>query len=104
MAKNNPAHDLLDAWSSLLESTVSSDTYAKAMGKYLEGCLALQEIVSQGSSKIMENAPIPSREDLTRLAGQIVALETKIDLIEERLEELARGLDQLIDLVRRTED
>ncbi len=95
--------DPMEIWSAILDSTISTDAYAQAMGKYLEGYLTLQEALRQGGSKVTENSPFPSREDLTRLAAQVVALESKIDLIDDRLAEVAQGLNELIELVRRPE-
>src|SRR5919202_5685538 len=45
-------------------------------------------------SRYLERITLPSREDFSRVAAQIVALEAKVDALDEKLDQLQDGLTE----------
>jgi poly(hydroxyalkanoate) synthase III subunit E len=92
------------AWSRVLEQAMSTETFAQAMGKQLEGFLGAAGPVKKAAEQQVEAAlsalGVPSRSQVVGLAWQLVQLEEKVDGLEERLDEILSRLNGLGSSVR----
>jgi len=80
------------AWNGALEQAMSTPAYAESQGKVLEALLNAQKIVRDGTRSHLEALNLPTREDIARLGELIVALEEKIDQLDDRLERVESAL------------
>ncbi len=89
------------AWSQFLKQVVSTPEFAAGLGRTTSNQAVVRESVRKAAKAYLEAANMPSRDDHIRLASQVVALDAKVDDVEEMLKdaELAgvnRRLDTLI--------
>jgi polyhydroxyalkanoic acid synthase PhaR subunit len=73
------------AWSAILERTVNNPSFAESTGKVLETFLSAQKTVRENMRSYLEQINLPTREDIARLGELIVALEEKVDQLDDRL-------------------
>ena len=73
------------AWNTLLAGGVSNPSFAKSNGKILEVLLSAQRTVRDNTRAYLEQMNFPTREDIARLGELIVALEEKVDQVDDRL-------------------
>jgi polyhydroxyalkanoic acid synthase PhaR subunit len=80
------------AWNSVLERTVNNPAFAESSGKILETFLAAQKTVRDNMRSYLEQINLPTREDIARLGELIVALEEKVDQLDDRLASIEAAL------------
>ena len=80
------------SWGKVLEQTMSTESYAALMGQTLEAYVSFQQALRDSMNRYLETMNLPSRDDFTRLAAQVVALENKIEALDEKLDGLQDGL------------
>ena len=73
------------AWNAVLERTVNNPAFAESSGKLLETVLSAQKTVRDNMRMYLEQINVPTREDVSRLGELIVALEEKVDQVDDRL-------------------
>jgi hypothetical protein len=110
MGQGSPAPDLMAqwkqfidqwiaAWSKALEQAMGTDTFARAMGKQLEGFLNVAGPVKKAADQQIEVGlaalGVPSRNQVVGLASQLVQLEEKVDRLEDRLDAILKRLHEL---------
>src|SRR5207302_11096563 len=71
------------AWNAVLERTVNNPSFAESSGKILETFLAAQKTVRENMRSYLEQINLPTREDIARLGELIVALEEKVDQLDD---------------------
>jgi polyhydroxyalkanoate synthesis regulator phasin len=110
MTQGSPSPDLMAqwkqfldqwiaAWAKVLEQAMSTETFAQAMGKQLEGFLGAAAPAKKAAEQQIESAlsalGVPSRGQVVGLASQIVQLEEKMEGLEDRLDAILKRLDEL---------
>src|SRR6266851_6123781 len=80
------------AWSTILERTVNNPAFAESTGKVLETFLSAQKTVRDNMRSYLEQINLPTREDIARLGELIVALEEKVDQLDDRLSNIEATL------------
>ena len=80
------------AWSAVLERTVNNPAFAESTGKILETFLSAQKTVRENMRSYLEQINLPTREDIARLGELIVALEEKVDQLDDRLSNIEAQL------------
>ncbi len=85
-----------DNWAKVLEKTIATEFFAETMGKQLEGYLNYIDILKKNTKTYFETLPLPTEQDIHRLAGQIVALENKIDYLEDGIDDLQQKLETVL--------
>lgn len=75
------------AWNAVLERTVNTPAFAASSGKILETFLSAQKTVRDNMRQYLEQINLPTREDIAGLGELIVALEEKVDQVDDRLAE-----------------
>ncbi|MDP9374196.1 MAG: hypothetical protein M3Q65_17425, partial [Chloroflexota bacterium] len=80
-------------WARTLEGVQGTNAYAEALGRYLQSYLELQDLARRGVERYLETLNIPSRNDVARIAEQVIALESKIDDFDFKLDDLTARAD-----------
>jgi polyhydroxyalkanoate synthesis regulator phasin len=92
------------AWSKALEQAMSTETFAQALGKQLEGFLNAGGPAKKAAEQQMEAGlsafGVPSRSQVVSLAQQLVQLEDKVDGLEDRLDAILKRLAELAPTAR----
>jgi polyhydroxyalkanoic acid synthase PhaR subunit len=87
-----------DSMEGAMRQTMATEEFANGLAKWMELVLVQKQMVNKAMEEYLQAAPIPSRTDLTRLAGQVVSLDAKVDrlesYLEERLEPMIQGVGQ----------
>ena len=87
------------AWAKVLEQAMSTETFAQAMGKQLEGFLGAAAPAKKAAEQQVEAAlsafGLPSRNQVVGLAWQLVQLEEKVEGLEDRLDAILKRLNEL---------
>jgi polyhydroxyalkanoic acid synthase PhaR subunit len=77
-------------WEAFFHEVLATDTFAATLGRTLEGYLNTQGAFAKAVERYMEQylkaINVPSRADITRIAGMIVSLENKVDEIAATVE------------------
>ncbi len=86
------------AWSRVLEQAMGTDTFAKLMGKQLEGFLNVsgpaKKAAEQQIDASLAGLGIPSRAQIIALARHVAQVEEKIDGLEDKLDRVLRRLNE----------
>jgi len=82
------------AWNAVLERTVNNPAFAESSGKILETFLAAQKTVRDNMKSYLEGINLPTREDIARLGELIVALEEKVDQLDDRLARIEHAVTE----------
>lgn len=81
-------------WSQLFEQTMGTEAFAQAMGKQMDATLNIvnpvKKALEQQIEQTLKAMGLPSRDQVTSLARQIVHIEEKIEGIEDQLDALLR--------------
>jgi Poly(R)-hydroxyalkanoic acid synthase subunit (PHA_synth_III_E) len=87
------------AWAKVLEQAMSTETFAQAMGKQLEGFLQTAGPAKKAAEQQLETGlaalGVPSRSQVVGIASQIIQLEEKVDGLEDRLDAILKRLNEL---------
>ena len=78
--------------SRFLDEILQSDQFLEGSSRFFENYATLQKVLGKNSEEFLRNAQFPTRSDMSRVAGLIVALEDKVDGVEEVLEDMSDGL------------
>ena len=89
------------AWSQFLKGMVGTPEFAAGLGRSASQSAVVRDGVRRAAKAYLEAANMPSRDDHTRLAGQVVALDAKLDDVEDMLkdgevDQLSRRLEGII--------
>ena len=84
---------MMDTWAKLAVEAVNTDTFAQMIGAYLNSTLAItgpmQKAVDQSMQSILPRLSLPSRDELTTLAGRLTNIEMRLDDMENQLYTIA---------------
>jgi polyhydroxyalkanoic acid synthase PhaR subunit len=87
--------DSVEAWSKVLGEAMQTEGFAAAMGKFLEQYLnavgPMRKTLHASSEEFLRTMNLPSRKQITDLAGQVVSLEVRTEALEERIEAFVEG-------------
>jgi len=88
----------IEAWSKILGQTMGTEQFAKLMGQSLDQVLALQapfrKAAEQHTEQALQALGLPSRNQVTAVAKQIVELEDRLERIEDTIGAVLRRLDK----------
>jgi hypothetical protein len=85
-----------ETWTKFMQQAVSTPEFAQAFGRTANNKASYRQMVKQTAKTYLEAADMPSRDDLTRLAEQIVSLDAKVDNIEDGLSDNFVGIPKLL--------
>lgn len=95
-------------WGKVLEQGMGTEAFAQMIGQTLEAYVSFQKALRDSLNRQLETLNLPSRDDFGRLGAQLVALESKIDALDEKLDELQdrlKGREQRLEaLIKRLDE
>lgn len=80
---------------SFTEKVMGSDSWAAAMGNFLEGYLKTYSVMNKSLDGYWKNLKLVTQDDITRLATLILSVENKVDQLDEQIERMANLLENL---------
>lgn len=87
-----------DSLEEVLHQAMKTEEFSRMLDLHVEMALTRKQVTSQMFEQLLKDIPIPTQGDLTRVAGQVVSLDAKIDrlevYLEETLEPMVRGLQE----------
>jgi hypothetical protein len=91
--------EVVEAWSKVLEEAMETEAFAATMGKSLDQYLntvgPMRKSLQSGSEEFLRTMNLPSRQQITGLASQIVSMDARLEAIEEWIERLGEELSSL---------
>jgi TolA-binding protein len=89
---------MLDAWAKAMIDAVNTETFARALGTYLDATLAtsapIQQAVDQYMKQTLPRLSMPLRDDVTNLARRLTAVEMRLDDMEIKLDQISDALER----------
>ncbi len=74
--------------SRFLDEILQSDAFLESSSRSFETYATLYKVFSKNSEEYLHTVQLPTRSDMSRVAGLILALEDKVDGVEEALEDV----------------
>jgi pyruvate/2-oxoglutarate dehydrogenase complex dihydrolipoamide acyltransferase (E2) component len=78
-------------FSDFLQDVLEQEKFLDPASQWLESYASFYKVFKSRSEEYLKSLQVPVRSDITRVAGLIVALEDKVDRIEEAFEEFEYG-------------
>lgn len=70
-----------------MEETMKKEEFSEWVGAVLDANLGYRKMLDSTTKQYLEQMNLPSREDLSSLSALIVNLDSKVDNLEEQMEE-----------------
>ena len=83
-------------WTAPLQAFLGTPTAASMMSTTREQFLTQNKVTREAFETTWAALRLPSLADHARLAGQVVALEAKVEGLEDKLDAISAQLEQLI--------
>ncbi len=78
-------------FSDFVQDTIEREEFFELASRWLRSYASFYKVFSSRSEEYLKSLQVPVRSDITRVAGLVVALEDKVDRIEEAFEEFEYG-------------
>jgi polyhydroxyalkanoic acid synthase PhaR subunit len=78
-------------FSEFVQEVLEREEFLDPASQWLQSYASFYKVFRRRSEEYLKNLQVPVRSDITRVAGLIVALEDKVDRIEEAFEEFEYG-------------
>jgi polyhydroxyalkanoic acid synthase PhaR subunit len=78
-----------EMWSTMIGDTIGTEAFIESAGRFLESYTSYYKTLRQTSETQLHNLQIPTRSDVARVAGLVVALEDKVDRLDDAFEAFA---------------
>ncbi|HWI48703.1 MAG TPA: polyhydroxyalkanoate biosynthesis repressor PhaR [Rummeliibacillus sp.] len=86
-------------WRGAIQDTLGTEQFAQGLGQIQNQYVQYQEMVNTLTESYLKQVNIPSREEIAKVASLIINVDTKIDdmedLIDEQKETTTGEIDQL---------
>ena len=83
--------DYYDQSSSFVDGKVKEDFPSQGMGQMLEMNLLFKKVLNETTERYLEQVNIPTRNDIANISSLIVNVDTKVDDLEELIEEAQKN-------------
>jgi polyhydroxyalkanoic acid synthase PhaR subunit len=84
----------MDAWAKAMVQAVNTEAYAKASGAmldaYLTASIPFREMLEKAMTQALERVNMPTRADFISLAERLIQIETRLDDLDMKLDQLAQ--------------
>ena len=77
--------------SSFVGELLESDEFLEGSSRFFENYATLYKVFSKNAEEYLHTVQLPTRSDMSRVAGLVVALEDKVDSVDEALEDVVDG-------------
>lgn len=84
-----------EQWGKTLGETVKTESFSAWLGFMQKQMLEYQDAVRKTTERYLEHAHLPSKQDLANLAELIINVETKVDALDAKLDQVTDLLQQL---------
>jgi len=88
--------DLYNQSSNLYDEKIMESFPSQGIGQLLDMNLQFKKFIDETTEKYLELGNLPSRKDLANLSSQIVNVDTKVDSLEELLEDKLESTDNQV--------
>lgn len=89
------------SYASLVTNVITTDTFSKNMMQWMNCYLDYEKISRKMMDQYFETVPVPSKNDIARVAKLVIGVEDKVDNLESSMEKnmgkLIQNLTSLID-------
>ena len=83
-------------WTKPLQQVLGSDSYLAMAGVVREQALTRHQLTKEAAEAYWDALRLPTKTDHARLAGQVVALEAKVEALNDRFVEVSTKLDAIL--------
>lgn len=84
----------MDAWSKMMVQFVNTDEYAEAtasaLNTWLTSSTPFRKAMEKGMAEALASLNMPTRAELTTLAGRLTNIEMRLDDMDGKMDELLR--------------
>lgn len=80
--------------SEFVRDIIEREEFLDVSSRFMQNYASVYKIFGRNSEEYLQNLQMPTRSDVTRVAGLVVALEDKIDRLEETFEEFEYGYQE----------
>jgi polyhydroxyalkanoic acid synthase PhaR subunit len=91
-----------ETWAKVVDDTLSSEKFIEAASPFLEIYSNFVKTLHRANEEYFSNLQLPTRSDLARVAGLVVAVDEKVDKVEDALENLEDEQSREAPLLRTT--
>jgi polyhydroxyalkanoic acid synthase PhaR subunit len=78
-------------FSDFIQDVIEREEFLEQSSRWLQSYASFYKVFSRRSEEYLKSLQVPVRSDITRVAGLVVALEDKVDRLEEAFEEFEYG-------------
>jgi polyhydroxyalkanoic acid synthase PhaR subunit len=78
-------------FSDFVQDVIEREEFLEQGSRWLQSYASFYKVFSRRSEEYLKSLQVPVRSDITRVAGLVVALEDKVDRLEEAFEEFEYG-------------
>jgi len=96
--------DLFNQSSNIIDENLKDESTSKVMGQVLEMNLLYKKMLDETTEQYFEQVNIPTRTDLSNISALIINVDSKVDDLEDLVEENAANLVSQAELKREMTD
>ncbi|USK70913.1 polyhydroxyalkanoic acid synthase subunit PhaR [Peribacillus asahii] len=96
--------DLFNQSSTIIDENLKDESTSKVMGQVLEMNLLYKKMLNETTEQYFEQVNIPTRTDLSNISALIINVDSKVDDLEDLVEETASNLVSQVELKREMTD
>src|SRR5215208_4568453 len=78
-------------FSEFIQDVIEQEEFLEPASQWLQSYASFYKLYARRSEEYLKSLQVPVRSDITRVAGLVVALEDKVDRLEEAFEEFEYG-------------
>jgi polyhydroxyalkanoic acid synthase PhaR subunit len=78
-------------FSDFIQDVIEREEFLEPASRWMQSYASFYKVFSRRSEEYLKGLQVPVRSDITRVAGLVVALEDKVDRLEEAFEEFEYG-------------
>ncbi|WP_397538072.1 polyhydroxyalkanoate biosynthesis repressor PhaR [Rummeliibacillus pycnus] len=88
-------------WRGAIQDTLGTEQFAQGLGQIQNQYVQYQEMVNTITESYLKQVNIPSREEIAKVASLIINVDTKIDDMEDLIDEQKESTTDEIDLLKK---
>ncbi|MGG0658654.1 polyhydroxyalkanoate biosynthesis repressor PhaR [Rummeliibacillus pycnus] len=88
-------------WRGAIQDTLGTEQFAQGLGQVQNQYVQYQEMVNTFTESYLKQANIPSREEIAKVASLIINVDTKIDDMEDLIDEQKQATSNEIDQLKK---
>ena len=89
----------LESWSKMMIDLVNSEAYSQATSQWLDTYLTLsqpfQRAIETTMTRVLTGLNMPTRTDVTNLAGRLTNVEVRLDDLDAKLDDVEHAVEPL---------